>query len=67
MLWMLATTGVRRNEMWMLKNRDLDWDVSVIRVVYGKGQRERQVPFGRECQRAVLRYAQERRDSLEWL
>ena len=67
MLWMLATTGVRRNEMWMMKNRDLDWDASVIRVVYGKGQKERQVPFGRECQRAVLRYAQQRRDSLEWL
>ncbi len=25
MLWMLATTGIRRNEMWMLKRKYLDW------------------------------------------
>ena len=37
MLWMMATTGIRRNEMWMLKKGDLDWDNSVIRVIYGKG------------------------------
>ena len=38
MLWMMATTGIRRNEMWMLKREGLDWDVSVIRVIHGKGQ-----------------------------
>ena len=67
MLWMMATTGIRRNEMWMLKKVDLDWDNSVIRVVYGKGQKERQIPFDRRCQRAMLRYIQQRWDSLECL
>ena len=67
MLWMMATTGIRRNEMWMLKKEDLDWDHSAIRVIYGKGQKERQVPFDRRCQRAMLRYIQQRQDSLDWL
>ena len=67
MLWMMATTGIRRNEMWMLTKKDLDWDASVIRVVHGKGQKERQVPFDRQCQRAMLRYMQQRKVSLDWL
>ena len=67
MLWMMATTGVRRNEMWMLKLGDLDWDASVIRVIYGKGQKERQIPFDRQCQRSMLRYIQQRKDTLDWL
>ena len=67
MLWMLATTGIRRNEMWMLTVKDLNWETSVIRVIYGKGQKERQVPFDRQCQRAMLRYMQQRSDSLHWL
>ncbi len=67
MLWMMTTTGIRRNEMWMLKKKDLDWDASTIRVIHGKGQKERQIPFDRRCQRAMLRYIQQRSDSLEWL
>ena len=67
MLWMMATTGIRRNEMWMLKKEDLDWDNAAIRVVHGKGQKERRIPFDRQCQRAVLRYMQQRRDSLDWV
>ena len=67
MLWMMATTGIRRNEMWMLRKEDLDWDNAAIRVVHGKGQKERRIPFDRQCQRAVLRYMQQRRDSLDWL
>ena len=31
MLWLMVTTGVRRNEMWMLKKQDLGWDHSVLR------------------------------------
>ena len=67
MLWMMATTGIRRNEMWMLKQKDLDWDAPMICVIHGKGQKERQVPFDRRCQRAMLRYIQQRNDSLDWL
>ena len=66
MLWMLATTGIRRNEMWMLKREGLDWDVSVIRVIHGKGQKERQIPFDHRCQRTMLRYIQQRSDFLDW-
>ncbi len=53
--------------MWMLKKQDLNWDHSVIRVIFGRGQKERQVPFDRQCQRAMLRYIQQLQDSLEWL
>ena len=67
MLWMLATTGIRRNEMWMLKRKYLDWEASVIRVIHGKGQKERQVPFDRQCRRAMLHYMQQRSDPLDWV
>ena len=67
MLWMMATTGIRRNEMWMLKENDLDRDASTIRVIHGKGQKERQIPFDRRCQLAMLRYIQQRSDTLDWL
>ena len=53
--------------MWKLKRGDLDWDRSVIRVIYDKGQRERQIPFDRQCQRAMLRYLQHRSDFLNWI
>ena len=39
----------------------------VIRGIHGKGQKERQIPFDRLCQRAILRYVQQRSDSLDWL
>ena len=67
MLWMMATTGIRRREMWLLEKEDLDWDTATIRVIHGKGQKERQIPFDRRCQRAMLRYIQHRSDSLAWL
>ena len=67
MLWMMTTTGIRRNEMWILKKADLDWDASTIRVIHGKGQKERQITFDRRCQRAMLRYIQHRSDSLDVL
>ena len=67
MLWMMITSGLRRREMWMLTKEDLDWDAGTIRVIHGKGQKERRVPFDRMCQRAMLRYLHERTDSLDWL
>ena len=67
MLWIMGTTGIRRIEMWMLRKKLLDWDASVIRVIHGKGQKERQIPFDRQCQRAMRRYMQQRRDSLDWV
>ncbi len=53
--------------MWPLKKDDLDWDLGVVRVIHGKGQKERQVPFDRWCQRATLQYLHYRADALDWL
>ena len=67
MLWLMVTTGIRKREMWLLEKDDLDWDRSIIRVRYGKGQKERQIPFDQRCQRAVLRYLHHRTDLLPCL
>ena len=61
MLWVLATTGMRRGELAGLSRKDLDWDRGLIRV-FGKGQKERWVPFHQEAQRWVLRYMKFRGD-----
>ena len=34
---------------------------------HGRSQKERQIPFDRHCQRAMLRYLHQRTDSLDWL
>ncbi len=67
MLWLLATTGMRRREMQMLTVDDLDWDRGLIRVVHGKGQKERNVPFLREVQRPMMWYLHHRQDELSCL
>ena len=67
MFWMLATTGIRRRELNLLTRGDLNWDKGEIRIIHGKGQRERQVPFMREAQRPLLRYLSQRTDTLECL
>ena len=67
MLWLLATTGMRRRELHMLSREALDWERGEIRVIHGKGQKERRVPFLQEAQRPVLRYLNNRRDAHEWL
>ena len=64
MLWLLSTTGMRRRELCLLEREDLDWSRGQIRVVHGKGQLERQVPFMLEAQRPLLRYLSQRTDSL---
>lgn len=56
MLWLLATTGIRRNELFHLTVEDLEWDRGVIRVVYGKGQKERCVPFLPQAQAHTRHY-----------
>ena len=64
-LWLLATTGMRRRELYMLGRNDLDWERGEIRVIHGKGQKERRVPFLQEAQRPMLRYLNNRRDGHE--
>lgn len=55
------TTGARRAEIAQLALDDLDWKRDRIRM-FGKGARERYVPFLPEAKKAVWRYLNYRRD-----
>ena len=67
MLWLMATTGIRRRELNLLQVKDLDWEQGRILVMYGKGQKDRLAPFVKEAQRPLLRYLHNRKDSLPCL
>lgn len=54
-LTLLWTTGARFAELANLKLSDLDWQQSRIRV-FGKGAKERYVPFTTDAQKAIYRY-----------
>ena len=45
MLWLLLSTGIRLSELCGLRLRDIDWKQGMI-YVFGKGAKERKVPFG---------------------
>lgn len=55
------STGMRSQELANLQLSDLDWDKSCIRV-FGKGSKERYVPFVKEAKKAVWRYLSYRND-----
>lgn len=61
MIWLLWTTGMRHSELAGLNLSDLDWERNKIRV-YGKGRKERYVPFLKEAKKAVWRYVRMRKD-----
>lgn len=65
-IWLLWTTGMRLGELAGLQQSDLDWEKNKIRV-FGKGQKERYVPFAREAKKAVWRYMAHRKDDLPQL
>lgn len=44
-LWLLLSTGIRLSELCGLRLRDIDWKQGMI-YVFGKGAKERKVPFG---------------------
>ncbi|MFQ6030631.1 MAG: tyrosine-type recombinase/integrase [Dehalococcoidia bacterium] len=60
----MVTTGIRRRELKMLTLSDLDWERDLVRIVYGKGQKQRLVAFVLEAQRVMLRYLHQRWDDL---
>ena len=64
MLQLFVTAGIRRRELSLLTLADLNWSGSSVRVIYGKGQKERNVPFVRVAQRVMLRYLRQREDQL---
>ena len=45
LLWLLLSTGIRLSELCGLRLRDIDWKQGMI-YVFGKGAKERKVPFG---------------------
>src|SRR6266568_222121 len=62
-LELLYATGVRVSELCGLDIDDIDYSRRVIRV-FGKGQRERTVPFGIPAERAVRRWQNDGRPRL---
>ncbi|MCB0600822.1 MAG: tyrosine-type recombinase/integrase [Saprospiraceae bacterium] len=49
------TTGMRRSELFGLKDEDIDLDKLTVKVM-GKGSKERIIPIGPETRELVLRY-----------
>lgn len=67
MLWLFLTSGIRRAEMSMLQLDDLLWEQDAVRVIYGKGQKERLVSFTGEAQMVMMRYLRLRNDDRPWV
>ena len=71
LIWVLLSTGARASEVTNLTVADLDLDLSVCRIVKGKGGKSRNVPLNAGAIDALDRYLASRRrhvDSTEpWL
>lgn len=63
-LELLYATGMRVSELVGLGLRSIDLEDRAC-LVYGKGSKERMVPFGRTAQRALIRYLRDVRPALE--
>ncbi len=57
---LLLDTGMRRNELAMLKVDDIDWELSTVTVM-GKGRRSRVCPFAPRAGKALDRYLRARK------
>lgn len=60
MLELLYATGLRVSELAAVKISDLELDVGIIRT-FGKGSKERIVPFGDPARDAIIRYMEQGR------
>jgi site-specific recombinase XerD len=56
-LWLLLSTGIRLSELCGLRFCDIDWDKGMI-YVFGKGAKERVVPFGKVARQYLNTYLQ---------
>ncbi len=63
MLEVMYATGLRASEVTSLESANVDLDLGLVRV-FGKGRKERLVPFGREAAHWVSRYLVEARGRL---
>lgn len=52
----LLDTGIRCSELVQLTLDDLDLDAGRLRVLHGKGNKQRTVPFASRCQQALRAY-----------
>lgn len=59
LILVLFDCGLRISEAVNLKIQDIDTDRNILKV-FGKGHRERMVPFGRSVKREILRYLPKR-------
>lgn len=62
LIWIFASTGARRREIGELTLEDIDIRKGTIRILHGKGQKERTVPLIKEARVALLRYLAHRKD-----
>ena len=62
MIEMLYATGMRISELVNLKLTDVDFDRSVLKV-FGKGSKERLVPYGEKAAEALNIYLRDRKKS----
>jgi integrase/recombinase XerD len=60
-LEMLYSTGIRREELCSLNKVDVDFDRGVVRVVQGKGRKDRYAPIGERALRWLEKYLVEAR------
>jgi len=64
LLEMLYSTGIRRGELCTLRVGDVDRDRQTVRIVHGKGNRERMVPIGKRALAWLKRYEHDVRRTL---
>jgi len=62
-LELLYASGIRVSELTNLDLNDIDFERQTIKV-FGKGSKERMVPFGNPAQKAIARYLNESRPKL---
>jgi site-specific recombinase XerD len=62
-LELMYSCGLRISEVVSLKINNLDFHNRIIKVM-GKGKKERIIPFGKECRKALKQYAKVRPDFL---
>lgn len=68
MLSLLAYSGMRNEELCNLKVKDIDFGNNLVRIIQGKGSKDRCVPITGECVKTVLKYlAEYSRDETEYL
>lgn len=62
-LELMYATGMRVSELIKLKMNDLNMDVGFVKC-FGKGDKERIVPFGRKAKESIVRYLDRSRTAL---